>query len=49
MVVRAAGGLDDGVSSTTDEEEVIMGRGSDVVVGKSAVVVVGDMTLLNDD
>ena len=49
VVVRAGGGLDDGDSTNMDEEEVSMGRDSDVAVGKGAVVVEGDMVLLNDD
>ena len=47
-VVVRGGGLDDGVSTTIDEEDDIV-RG-DVVVGKGAEVVVGEMTsLINDD
>jgi hypothetical protein len=50
VVVRDGGGLDDGVSTNTDEDDVIKGWGMDVVVGEGPEVVVGEMTLLiNDD
>ena len=47
-VVVMGGGLADGVSGSTDEV-ITRVCGNDVVVGKGAVIVVGEMALLTSD